>query len=235
MKIIERMLFGLAEVPGEQVVLLSQARAHLAAVFSTAFVALCCGIASSEPPGEREHTHRGFQCPHSEKASPRSLPSPLTTLSVSVGFVAGSGGGLHRRIRRHVQLPGAHSGQAVVSADRVSPVMHTRVEECPSRPQASSLQPATARKKHSKRRVLCLPLNIAALCCSASLHAQVLTFNGERVRSLSGLAEAVSECDGPFLRFGLDNGETVVLDHAEVRFLGSAPIPPRVPHPTLER
>lgn len=44
---------------------------------------------------------------------------------------------------------------------------------------------------------------------------QVVTFNGERVRSLEGLAKALGACEGPFLRFGLDNGETVVLDREE--------------------
>lgn len=45
----------------------------------------------------------------------------------------------------------------------------------------------------------------------------MLSFNGERVRSLAGLSEALSAHDGPFLRFELDNGETVVLDAAEAR------------------
>ena len=46
---------------------------------------------------------------------------------------------------------------------------------------------------------------------------QVLTFNDAPVSSLAGLARAVADCGDAFFRFGLDSGETVVLDAAKAR------------------
>jgi hypothetical protein len=46
---------------------------------------------------------------------------------------------------------------------------------------------------------------------------QLLTFNDLPISSLAALAAAVAACTDPFFRFGLDSGETVVLDAAKAR------------------
>ena len=46
---------------------------------------------------------------------------------------------------------------------------------------------------------------------------QLLTFNDRPVSNLAGLAAAVAACTDQFFRFGLDSGETVVLDAAKAR------------------
>lgn len=45
--------------------------------------------------------------------------------------------------------------------------------------------------------------------------AQVLKYNGTHVRNLRHLAELVTTCSQPFMRFDLDNAGLVVVERAE--------------------
>ena len=46
---------------------------------------------------------------------------------------------------------------------------------------------------------------------------QVISFNGQRVRSLAALAAAVGACTDRFYRWELDSGEAVVIDASEAQ------------------
>lgn len=78
----------------------------------------------------------------------------------------------------------------------------------------------TAYPPHACPQVVVLSQVLAADCTvgyETVTNLQVVAFNGEPVRSLAALAEAVATTSEPFLRFELDNSESVVLDAAEAR------------------